>query len=177
MAVTKCSENEKNVFMSAKRHPPFVAGRNRKVNGASTGEALGFLIGAILVAIWYFFLGGKADSDQFKKEIYDSEMVCKNDYDCMAEKKTYYASLKCKDSIEKLSKYSYEWTNTIIENKFSKYIWRDQSKGYITYLGDNIRFQNMYGAMENYVYECDMIIDPNSDFPQLQSVRVRPGRL
>lgn len=61
----------------------------------------------------------------------------------------------------------------MLESKFSHFRWKNQGKGVMTFIGDEIQLQNGFGAWQNYAYECDY--DPSSE--QVLDVRAREGRL
>ncbi len=75
--------------------------------------------------------------------------------------------------MESLAKNNFEWTDGLLEPKFSHYRWRDQEKGIVTHIGDKIKYQNGFGAWTYYIYECDLAADGKS----VLDVRARPGRL
>jgi RNA polymerase subunit RPABC4/transcription elongation factor Spt4 len=103
----------------------------------------------------------------------EAEAVCKQDLQCWGDKNNIVATVYCKDYIEKLAKYSHKWTDGMLEPKFSRFRWKDKSKGSVTYVGDKIKFQNGFGAWQNYTYECD--IEPQTK--KVIDVRAAPGRL
>jgi hypothetical protein len=83
------------------------------------------------------------------------EIECKQTLTCLAEKHIIYAGAICQSPIERLSKYTYEWTDGFATPRFSHYRWVNQSNGIITYIGDQIKMQNGFGAWSHYTYECD----------------------
>lgn len=99
--------------------------------------------------------------------------ACKSDLTCWGNKNLGEAGIQCDEHIEKLSAYSFEWTNGWLDQKFSKFRWLDQSNGDITYTGDKLRFQNGYGAWSNMIYECDF----NPDSRVVLAVRAATGRI
>jgi hypothetical protein len=99
--------------------------------------------------------------------------ACKKDLQCWGDKHTVMAGFRCDSHVEKLAKYDFQWTDGFLEPKFSRFRWKSKESGIITYIGDKIRFQNGFGAWQNYVYECDL--DPISQV--VRDVRARPGRL
>mgnify|MGYP000671532484 CR=1 FL=1 len=84
------------------------------------------------------------------------------------EKATAY----CLNSIERKAKYDFKWTNGW-GLKFNAFIWKDSGKKVIVMLGDEIKFQNGFGAMEIHNYRCDIDIASG----KLVGVMVRRGRL
>jgi hypothetical protein len=101
------------------------------------------------------------------------EKDCRTSLQCWGEKKSLAAIFKCQDPIEKMAKNQAEWTDGILEPKFSRFRWKDETWGIITYIGDKIKFQNGFGAWIFHTYECDY--DPQHD--TALAVRVQPGRL
>lgn len=95
------------------------------------------------------------------------------DLDCLASKARSAASIACREPVESLSKYTFEWTDGFLEQKFDNWRWKDRGRGVVTYYGDHIRFQNGFGAWQDSVYECDVNV---SDGVVL-AVRAAPGRL
>lgn len=65
------------------------------------------------------------------------------------------AAVECAPQIERLAKYSFEWTDRWYEPKFSHYRWSDKARGIVTYIGDKIKLQNGYGAWAFYTYSCN----------------------
>jgi hypothetical protein len=81
--------------------------------------------------------------------------------------------VRCRDPIERLAKNDFEWTDGILEPKFSHYRWRDEAKGELTYIGDKIKYQNGFGAWIHHTYQCDL----DSSGERVMDVRAAPGRL
>lgn len=75
------------------------------------------------------------------------------DLQCWGDKFGVSVSSVCQRQVEKLAKYSFEWTDKTLETKFSHFRWMDKSKGYLTYIGDKIKFQNglEHGIMPMYM--------------------------
>ena len=145
----------------------------------SKGSVLGNLLAVVIaVPIIYFLILGQQERTNKKNDKQVAEyFACQKDSKCWAEYHIEDAEKYCVREISKLSKYSVEWYNNILVNAFDRYRWRDQSNGLVTYLGDKVKFQNVFGAMENYVYECDMVLNKNHPGVTVQQVRARPGRL
>lgn len=116
----------------------------------------------------------KAETEAQERRIAEEkELACKKNLQCWGDKFNASVGLYCDDFVVRLAKYSHEWTDGILEPKFSHFRWKDKSSGIITYIGDKVKFQNGYGAWSNMVYECDF--DPTNN--SVLDVRVRPGRL
>ncbi|MGC4084267.1 MAG: hypothetical protein QM736_19695 [Vicinamibacterales bacterium] len=101
------------------------------------------------------------------------EAKCRSDLHCWGEKHMASAMVRCRPVVERLAKNNFEWTDGLLEPKFSHYRWRNQSTGEVTYIGDKIKFQNGFGAWTFYTYECDL--DPAGE--SVTDVRAQPGRL
>lgn len=92
---------------------------------------------------------------------------------CWGDKHISAAVVHCQDHIEGLAQYTTEWTDGWTENKFSRFRWKDASRGHITYVGDKVNFQNGFGAWRPTSYECDF--DPDNN--RVLDVRATEGRL
>lgn len=101
------------------------------------------------------------------------EAACKTDLQCWGSKHNLEATIRCDGEVEKLAKYSHEWTDGILEAKFSHFRWKNKPAGIVTYIGDKIKFQNGFGAYQAYTYECDF----DTIAKQAVAVRAEPGRL
>lgn len=171
MAMTKCKECGKEVSTSADTCPHC----GIKKPGASAKEAV---IGgvAILIAMAWGLTNCTGGEDEAKSEPAQTaaeEAACRQDLRCRGDKYNAAAGVYCEEYVEKLSSYAAKWTDGMLEPKFSKFGWKDKDKGYITYVGDKVQFQNGFGAWKNYVYECDFDPDTNT----VLDVRAGPGRL
>jgi len=102
-----------------------------------------------------------------------SKSKCEMDLSCWAEKHLVAASVKAPQLIERFAKYDFKWTDGILTPKFSHFRWKNMEKGIITYIGDQIQFQNGFGAWQNCVYECDY--DPRTE--SILDIRINAGRL
>lgn len=100
------------------------------------------------------------------------EEPCKSDLKCWA-KKQINLQYECIEKIPKLAKFDSKWSNKWIESKFSYSKWIDKKTGTFTYIGDTIKFQNVFGAWQNMIYECDV----NPETKTIIDIRIRPGRL
>lgn len=80
---------------------------------------------------------------------------CRRKALCWGEKNLAKASVYCASSIVKLAKYDHKWTDSWYKHKFYMMAWKDQKAGIITYGGDRLKFQNGFGAYQNYMYKCD----------------------
>jgi hypothetical protein len=84
------------------------------------------------------------------------DQKCREDLHCWGEKAWAVGSIYCREPIEKLAKWDFEWTDGWTEPKFSKYRWKDQKKGVVTIIGDKLKFQNGFGAWKRMTYSCDV---------------------
>ncbi len=103
----------------------------------------------------------------------DSELICRHDLQCWGDKHSGSAGVYCKSDVEALAKYTSRWTDGWLEPKFSRFRWKNESTGSVTYIGDKIEFQNGFGAWQTHVYECDF--DPLTK--TVIDARASPGRL
>ena len=72
--------------------------------------------------------------------------------------------------------YDFEWTDGFLGSKLTHYRWMaagGKERGVITYVGNEVKFQNGFGAWLPMIYECDY--DPNNSL--LLDVRIEAGRL
>ena len=83
------------------------------------------------------------------------------------------AGVYCKEHVEDLAKYTHKWTDGILGLKFSQFEWKDYEKSIVRYWGDEILFQNGFGAWVKHVYWCDY--DTVNEEPL--RVGAEPGRL
>lgn len=133
-----------------------------------TYKRLFVIVGAVLIA---FIINGPKEAKPEKPAFNAAE--CVKDLSCWADHHHIEATIRCEKYVERLAKYSHQWTDKWHETKFSHFRWKNSKKGTVTYIGDKIRFQNGFGAWQNSVYECDF--DPASK--QVLDVRAKHGRL
>jgi len=100
---------------------------------------------------------------------------CRQNLSCWAEQHAIAAEVRCARAVERLALHDFEWTNSWTQPKFSRYRWKDQSKGTVTHIGDRIKFQNGFGAWTRSTYECD--VDVNGSEATVLDVRATSGRL
>ena len=108
------------------------------------------------------------DKEKYKQKRVADEENCKKNTACWADKKWLAATFACDDLIEKKSNFAFEWTVGLLGVKFVSH--KARANGVITYVGDKIKFQNNFGAWQNYIYECDFATEKET----VLSVRVRP---
>ncbi len=182
MAMTECKECKKDVSTSAKVCPHC----GIKNPGIKAGEVVkGFLV------IFFIIIGvsmcsddestpttnistqTKAAPQKTPEQIAAEELACKQDLQCWGEKHSIAASVRCDSYVEKLAKYSFEWTDGMLEPKFSHFRWKNKDQAIVTYIGDKIKFQNGFGAWQNSIYECDYDTATES----VLDVRAEAGRM
>lgn len=176
MAMGKCRECKKDVSTNAKTCPHCGIGNP----GISPSQSL---VGGIVALVVLFFVlkacfGSCSDSTAHNSASTTTAApepvkCAANDLHCVGEKHSIAASVHCPDMIERMAKHTHEWTDGVLEPKFSHYRWADQTQGVVTYIGDKVKFQNGFGAWTNMTYECDL--DANTE--QVVDVRVREGHL
>jgi hypothetical protein len=115
--------------------------------------------------------GGSSSSAPSTPQISDAE--CKKTLECWGEKHMVSAAVRCREPIERLAKNDFEWTDGILEPKFSHYNWKNKATGELTYFGDKIKYQNGFGAWVHHTYQCDL----DSAGERVTAVRAAPGRL
>lgn len=103
----------------------------------------------------------------------DTDASCQADVGCLGKKYKHSAESACRLPIEKLAINDYQWTDNIFDGFFSRVHWKDQPNGIVTYVGDDIKFQNGFGAWVRSIYECDFDTKTESAV----AVRAFPGRL
>ncbi|WP_422460211.1 hypothetical protein [Endozoicomonas sp. ALB115] len=89
-----------------------------------------------------------------KLEKEQEEKACRESIECWGKRNIGEASIACDGPIERFAQYDYEWTEGFFGEKFSRAIWTDRKAGHIKYVGDQIKFQNGFGAWQNYRYAC-----------------------
>jgi len=102
-----------------------------------------------------------------------AEAACRSDLQCWSDKQSLAADGPCRRAIERLAKYDFEWTTGLLTPRFSKIAWANEKRGSIVYFGDQIKFQNGFGAMQTHTYSCTW--DP--DTKMVLDVSARPGRM
>lgn len=170
MALKPCKSCKHQIDTSAKTCP------NCGVSnpGVTTGQTLvGLVVLAIIIGVGFSMCSsGEGDSSAPAAPKVD-DATCRADIQCWGDKHTVAVGLYCKEPVERLAKYSARWTDGMLEPKFSRFRWLNESQGTITYIGDKIEFQNGFGAFQKHVYECDF----NPVTKQVLDVRASPGQL
>lgn len=84
---------------------------------------------------------------------------CLEDALCYATKYGKGGSYTCSNAIETSAKYQFEWTDGILEQKFSSYDWYDKENKLVTLYGNKAKAQNAFGAFKNVIYSCTFNAD------------------
>ena len=100
-------------------------------------------------------------------------LACRQDLQCWGDKAALIAGFRCKEPVEKSAKFDFEWTDGLLEPKFSHFRWKDKGSGIVTVFGDKIKMQNGFGAWEHMLYSCDV----NPETEQVSGFTIQPGRL
>jgi hypothetical protein len=120
----------------------------------------------------YFVNSGEPKQKEAAEKPADAACA-KDDLSCLGNKGVVGAGVYCAREVEKLATHDVKWTDGTFGLKFSRFLWKDQANGIITYIGDKAEFQNSFGAYSPVIYECDM----QSDNKTIVDVRVHEGRL
>lgn len=107
------------------------------------------------------------------KVVAAEEAKCRADLQCWAARHASSAEVRCPRFVERLAKNNFEWTDGMLDRKFTHHRWKNQKSGTVTYVGDKIKFQNGFGAWIYHTYECD--IDASGE--KVLDVRARAGRM
>ena len=84
-----------------------------------------------------------------------AEKLCRGSRDCWSARHLLPAMGACQPEIEKLAKYKFEWMSRFGINFNKKTYWKNVDQGVLTYAGDELYFQNAFGASVRVRYECD----------------------
>ena len=140
-------------------------------------KIVGFIIlGALGYGAWLYFKPATLTSEQVAAAALAAEQAetdCRQSLQCWGDRHAIAASVRCDDQIERLAQYSAEWTDGILEPKFSHFRWSPLGTGIVVYIGDKVRFQNGFGAWQNMIYECTY----NPETEQALAASAQPGRL
>ena len=89
----------------------------------------------------------------FSQETELTPEQCRKDVVCWGLENIVDAIVNCNPEIEKQAKYSFKWTDSWLEQEYSRYSW-GETKDVINYYGDTLKFQNGFGAWQNVIYVC-----------------------
>jgi hypothetical protein len=101
------------------------------------------------------------------------EAACRADLRCWGERHGVEAEVQCRRPVEGLARIDFRWTNGWLTPRFSRFRWRNEEAGVITYIGSEIELQNGFGNWVRHRYECDF--DTLAQRPV--EVRAAPGRV
>lgn len=192
MAMTQCRECKEAVSSQAKTCPNCGI---EAPSGGPTPAAKGCLI-LLAIVLGVPFIGGLCSGisgedpepssiSAPKKKVSNAtptqnaaqkrakEAACRQELSCYAEKHLLSASIRCQRTIEGMARYDFEWTDGWLGGKFTHFRWKNQKKGIVTYIGDEIKMQNGFGAWQKQIYSCDF--DPSTDL--VLDANVEAGRI
>jgi hypothetical protein len=172
MALKPCKSCKHQIDASAKTCP------NCGVSNPGVGvkeqiAGVVFLVIIVFIALKTCSGGSEEKGSSTAQAPKVDEATCRKDLKCWAEEKLVSASVYCKAPVESLGKYKAKWTDGTFDMKFSRYRWKNQEQGIVTYIGDKIEYQNGFGAYQPHIYECDF----NPATEKVLDVRASPGRL
>lgn len=113
----------------------------------------------------------KAAEEKLASEV-AARRSCVDDSGCWINRHLRKAAKACAIAIEQLARNSFEWQSNVTEDRFSLAVIKSDG-ALITYIGDAISFQNVFGADNIHTYECDY--QTASD--RVLDVRASRGRL
>lgn len=93
------------------------------------------------------------------RRVEHAEQACRNSLQCWGDKHSLYASTACAPQIEAQAKYQAEWTDGWLGSKFDQFR-RGTTPTSVIYMGNQVKFQNGFGAWSRMQYECEF--DPES---------------
>lgn len=107
------------------------------------------------------------------KQQADEAAKCRKDVVCWGDRNSLSAALACRPAVESMAKFQHEWTDGMLEPKFSHYRWKNADKGVVTYIGDKVKFQNGFGAWQHQTYLSDF----DTQAKVVLDVKLKPGRI
>lgn len=174
MALKKCKECGHSVSSKAKTCPSCGAPVKR---GTSIWSLLGLIVVVGLVASAFGPEGDtsqpQAPSPKDDEKRAMSPEQCVEDLHCWSDANFNHATVDCEMAVEKLAKYSFRWKKEHFQPALTNVKWLDKGKKTLSYLGDNVEFQNGFGAWQRQTYRCDY----NPLAREVINVVVQPGRL
>lgn len=115
----------------------------------------------------------QAEVDRVAREKAEADAAaCRQSASCYSEKFLASAETYCPEEIERLAQWDHEWTDGMLEMKFSRSQWSDKEAGVIDYYGDKLKMQNGFGAWQNVKYVCTF----STASEKVLGVAVEPGR-
>lgn len=110
-----------------------------------------------------------AQEAMLAKKEKEEKANCLEDALCYATKYGKGGRYSCSNAVEKSAKYQFEWTDGVLEQKFSSYNWYDKRNKLVTLYGDRAKAQNAFGAFKNVRYSCMF----NADTGEVLSVMIQ----
>ena len=144
--------------MSANPDDPSVATPNKPEKPTKWYEVVFGLI-CFLGVIGGIYLLGSYTYEWWNDRDYRAavaERDCRMDSQCWGEKHHIDAETQCRPLVEQYAQYQHEWTDGFGEWKFPKWslVGWDNSDGMLVYEGDQVNFQNGFGAWQRMYYSC-----------------------
>jgi hypothetical protein len=127
------------------------------------------LLGVFIWGVWQ----GQSSPTEADKNAALSETACATNLSCFGNRHMSDATAPCKREIERKAAHEVKWTDGIMTPTFSKFGWADASAHTLRYVGDQVEFQNGFGAMTHMIYFCDY----NPASQAVTDVTVVEGRL
>lgn len=182
------SANSPNVPAPTRKKP-----RRKKKNAAEQAfESIGQLVVVGLlsgIAIWFFVHNPSSSSPSSSSPSSSSSSSsttketpaqarakaarCRHDLQCWAEQSLPEATVYCTSAVEHQASYNSKWVDGLFDSKLSGYRWADKRKGTITYVGDQVEFENGFGAWVRMSYACTY--DPTAK--RVTDIKMMQGRL
>jgi hypothetical protein len=103
----------------------------------------------------------------------DEEKRCRMDSACWGKKHWSNAITRCMQRVEMLAKYEVEWDTGFSTTNFVPVAWAPDAKAVVVYVGDNVKFQNGFGAFLRHNYRCSF----DTTRGIVVDLDVAPGRL
>ena len=82
------------------------------------------------------------------------DIICRQDLQCWGDKNALAATFACEPLIESMARYDYKWTDGWLGVKLERFRWNNRAEGSLSYTGDEIQFQNGFGAWLRMTYWC-----------------------
>ena len=112
----------------------------------------------------------------------DIESACAADLQCWGNRAIDVGSRQCKQSIEKEAIADIRWTDSFGRPAFMQLAWHNKGAKTITLFGDELLFQNRYGAYIRMTYSCvvdvfgQKVLAHNVQEGRLSEIEPKPPR-
>lgn len=148
-------------------------GRKSKSEAGEKDPSVGGLVvGALLVGCMvygaYSFVSSNISSENRAEK-----PSCDSALSCAVEEHRISAQVACNREIEGFANFSFRWTNTWTKPKYVRQSWDGNSRDTFRLFGDEIEFQNGFGAWQKHIYVCAYDFDRGA----VVAVDVEPGRI